>query len=115
MSRVKSSFNRKQKRKKLFKLTKGFIGRRKNVYKIAKQAYLKSLLYSYRDRKKKKTKNRSKWIEKINFSLQKKIIKYNLFIKKLKKKNIKINRKMFYFLLISRKKYFYKILKYLGC
>ncbi|MGX7582522.1 50S ribosomal protein L20 [Candidatus Vidania fulgoroideorum] len=115
MSRVKTSFKKKKKRKKLFFLTKGFIGRRKNVYRIAKQAYLKSLIYSYRDRKKNKSKNREKWIEKINISLQYKNKKYNIFFNKLKEKNIKINRKMFFCIIKNKKKYFYKILNYLGC
>ncbi|MGX7577304.1 50S ribosomal protein L20 [Candidatus Vidania fulgoroideorum] len=101
-------------RKKLFKATKGFIGRRKNVYKIAYQANLKSLIYSYRDRKKTKSLNRSIWIKTINNKLKQKI-KYNNFIFILKLKKIIINRKVILFLITSNTSCFQKLLNFMGC
>ncbi|WP_458659036.1 50S ribosomal protein L20 [Candidatus Vidania fulgoroideorum] len=103
MPRVKNGIERRKKHKKIIKKTKGFIGRRKNVYKISKQAYLKSLIYSYRDRKKNKSNFRKKWIKHIGFHLTNMNTNYNSFFNILKKKNIKINRKMIYNLF--KKKY----------
>lgn len=57
MSRVKKSS--KLKHKKILKLSKGYTARRKNVYRISKQAVIKSLVYAYRDRKVKKRNFRS--------------------------------------------------------
>ncbi|MGX7589465.1 50S ribosomal protein L20 [Candidatus Vidania fulgoroideorum] len=112
MSRVKSNYNKKKKRKKIFFLTKKFKGRRKNVYKIAKQANLKSMIYSYRDRKKNKSLKRKYWINEINNNMK---INYSFFINKLKEKKISINRKMYFYLIKSENKCFKSILKYLGC
>ncbi|MGX7586191.1 50S ribosomal protein L20 [Candidatus Vidania fulgoroideorum] len=96
MTRTKNCVNRKKKNKKIFKISKGFIGRRKNVLKISKISILKSLIYSYRDRKKKKSFFRNKWIKQINYKLGFKNINYNFFIRQLKLSNIKINRKIIF-------------------
>ena len=56
----------KARRKKILKLAKGFFGRRKNVWTVAKNAVEKALLYAYRDRKVRKRKFRSLWIQRIN-------------------------------------------------
>ncbi|MGX7589327.1 50S ribosomal protein L20 [Candidatus Vidania fulgoroideorum] len=115
MSRVKSSSVNK-KHKKILKKTKGFIGRRKNVYKISKQAYLKSLFYSYRDRKKKKSYFRRFFISTIKYYLNSINIKYNYFFYLLNKKKIVLNRKMIYTIL-KEKDYFIinELIKMIGC
>ncbi|MGX7458769.1 50S ribosomal protein L20 [Candidatus Vidania fulgoroideorum] len=95
MTRVKkSSVNKKH--KSLIKKTKGFIGRRKNTYRIAKQAYIKSLIYSRRDRKKTQAKYRRESISKINrFIKEIKLgISYNTLIKSLLERGIIINRRI---------------------
>ncbi|MGX7582804.1 50S ribosomal protein L20 [Candidatus Vidania fulgoroideorum] len=103
MTRVKYSVVRKNRRKKVLLLSKGFKGRRKNVYKISKQSVLKSLIYSYRDRKKKKSFFRKKFIKFINIYLNKYNIKYNFFIFNLKIKKVIINRKMLYLFILNNK------------
>ncbi|MGX7589743.1 50S ribosomal protein L20 [Candidatus Vidania fulgoroideorum] len=104
MPRVKkSSVNKKH--KKLKKKTKGYIGRRKNIYRIAKQAYIKSLLYARRDRKKNKARYRRESIRKINEYIKDKELKtsYSRFIKIVSEKGIIINRKIFG--ILTREKY----------
>lgn len=100
MSRVKSCTVSRKKHKKILKKTKGFIGRRKSCYKIAKQAYIRSLMYSYRDRKKKKTLLKKKYLTKFNYFLKENNIKYSVFIKKKKEQNILLDIKIMY--LISK-------------
>ncbi|MGX7589031.1 50S ribosomal protein L20 [Candidatus Vidania fulgoroideorum] len=105
MSRVKRGIFSKKKHKKILRLCKGYIGRRKNVYRISKQAYIKSLQYFYRDTRNKKRYLRKKWIKYINYklSLLKDKIKYNKFINILKKKKILINRKSLYEICLKNK------------
>lgn len=92
--RVKRGITRHAKHKKIIKLAKGYQGRRKSVFKLAKQAVTKAGQYSYRDRKVKKRTFRSLWIVRINAALSKFDIKYSEFINALSKKNIGLNRKM---------------------
>ncbi|AXN02493.1 LSU ribosomal protein L20p [Candidatus Vidania fulgoroideae] len=98
MSRVKRGVFSKKKHKKIIKRCKGFTGRRKNVFRISKQAYIKSLQYFYRDTRNKKRDFRKLWIININFYLRKYNIKYSRFIKYIKELNININRKSLYYL-----------------
>ncbi|ADM89656.1 50S ribosomal subunit protein L20 [Candidatus Zinderia insecticola CARI] len=111
MTRVKRGIISKYKHKKILKFTKGFRGRRKNVFRIAKQALFKSWQYSYRDRKNKKRLFRNIWIKRINIILNKFNIKYNIFINKMKKKNIILNRKILSDLAIKNTHDFKKLIK----
>ena len=84
----------KARRKKVIKLAKGYFGRRKNVYTVAKNAVEKGLTYAYRDRKTKKRVFRSLWITRINAAARQHGLSYSELINKLKIKGIEINRKV---------------------
>jgi len=92
--RVKRGTVRTDKHKKIIKLAKGFRGRRKSVFKLAKQAVIKAGQYAYRDRRVKKRDFRAAWIVKINGAVRKFGITYSDFISLLTKNNITINRKL---------------------
>jgi large subunit ribosomal protein L20 len=83
----------KAKRKKILKLAKGYFGRRKNVWTVAKNAVEKGLSYAYRDRKQKKRNVRSVWIVRINAAVREHGMSYSEFIGKLNAKNITLSRK----------------------
>jgi len=76
------------------KQAKGYFGRRKNVYTVAKNAVEKALVYAYRDRRTKKRNFRSLWITRINAGARQHGMSYSEFMGKLKKKNISLNRKV---------------------
>lgn len=92
--RVKGASQSNQKRKKLFKLTKGYWGQRKNVYRRAREAYLASLSRAYVDRKRKKRDFRRLWITRISAAVRAEGMSYSVFINGLKKAGITLNRKM---------------------
>jgi large subunit ribosomal protein L20 len=82
------------KRKKVLKLAKGFFGRKKNVWTVAKNAVEKGLVYAYRDRKAKKRDFRAVWIQRINAGARLHKISYSELMGKLKKSGIDLNRKV---------------------
>ena len=84
----------KARRKKVIKLAKGYFGRRKNVWTVAKNAVEKGLTYAYRDRKVKKRNFRALWIMRINAAARLHGMTYSQLINKLKSNNIEINRKV---------------------
>lgn len=92
--RVKGSSASRRKLKKLFSITKGYWGRKKNVYRRAREAYLKSLSRMYHDRKRKKRDFRKLWIMRINAAARANGMQYSVLMNGLKKANILINRKM---------------------
>ncbi|HOX41876.1 MAG TPA: 50S ribosomal protein L20 [bacterium] len=92
--RVKRGTVRRAKHKKILKLAKGFQGRRKSVFKLAKQAILKAGQYAYRDRRNKKRDFRALWIIRINGALSQYGLSYSKFMGSLKKQNIEIDRKI---------------------
>lgn len=81
-------------RKKMMKHAKGYFGRRKNVWTIAKNAVEKAWEYAYRDRKTKKRNFRSLWIVRINAAARLHGMSYSQFMGKVKTKNISLNRKV---------------------
>ena len=83
----------KARRRNLLKLAKGFYGRRKNVWTVAKNAIEKGLVYAYRDRKKKKGHFRSLWIMRINAAVRPEGFSYSKFMGLIHKHNIQLNRK----------------------
>ncbi len=83
----------RQKRKKIIKSAKGYFGRRKNVYTVAKNAVEKGLQYAYRDRKNKKRVMRRLWIARINAAVRQEGLSYSRFMSALSKHNIDLNRK----------------------
>lgn len=80
-------------RKKVLKRAKGYFGRRKNVWTVAKNAVEKGLQYSYRDRKTKKRNFRSLWIIRINAAAREHGMSYSQLMHKLNEAQIQINRK----------------------
>ena len=92
--RVKSSSANKRKHKKIFGITKGYWGRKKNVFRRAHEAFLKSLSRMFHDRKLKKRDFRKLWIMRINAAARANGMSYSVFMNGLKKANITINRKM---------------------
>ncbi len=94
MPKSSNSVASKKRRKKILKKAKGYFGRRKNVYTIAKNAVEKGLSYAYRDRKNKKRVFRSLWITRINAALTDEDISYSKFLNMLNASNIKLNRKI---------------------
>ncbi len=94
MARVRFAVAARKARKKLLGMAKGYWGKRKNLYRIAKTQLLKSLYYSYRDRKKKKSDFRALWNVRINAAVRPYGFTYSTFIHKLDEKNIKLNRKV---------------------
>ncbi|MEZ0486337.1 50S ribosomal protein L20 [Fibrella aquatica] len=81
-------------RKKIMKLAKGFFGRRKNVWTVAKNAVEKALVYAYRDRKAKKRDFRGLWIQRINAGARQHGMSYSAFMGALNKSGIELNRKV---------------------
>jgi large subunit ribosomal protein L20 len=92
--RVKGGSISDKKRKKLFSITKGYWGQRKNVYRRAKEAYLAALSRAYGDRKRKKRDYRKMWITRISAAVRAEKMSYSSFIDGLKKAGVEMNRKM---------------------
>src|SRR5678816_4472595 len=94
MPRVKRGVTARARHKKVFKQTKGFRGRRKNVYRVAKQALMKAGQYAYRDRRNKKRTFRALWIARINAAVREMGMSYSTFMAGLKRANIDIDRQV---------------------
>jgi large subunit ribosomal protein L20 len=94
MPRVKRGVIAHARHKKILKLAKGYRGRRKNVYRIAKQAVMKAGQYAYRDRRTRKRVFRQLWIARINAASRQMGVTYSKFMAGLKKANIDIDRKV---------------------
>ncbi len=94
MSRVKRGVTARARHKKVLALAKGYRGRRKNVYRIAKQAVMKAGQYQYRDRRQRKRQFRSLWIARINAAARELGMKYSTLMNGLKKANIEVDRKV---------------------
>ncbi|SHJ53948.1 LSU ribosomal protein L20P [Hymenobacter daecheongensis DSM 21074] len=84
----------RHRRKKVMRLAKGYFGRRKNVWTVAKNAVEKALLYAYRDRKVKKREFRALWIQRINAGARQHGLSYSQLMGGLKKAGIELNRKV---------------------
>ena len=94
MPRVKRGVTAHARHKKILALAKGFRGRRKNVYRIAKQAVMKAGQYAYRDRRTRKRVFRQLWIARINAASRSLGMTYSRFMAGLKKAQIDIDRKV---------------------
>ncbi|MDR1507891.1 MAG: 50S ribosomal protein L20 [Treponema sp.] len=101
MSRAVDGSKRKNHRKKILKLAKGYWGRRHSNYKTAKDAVAKGLSYAYRDRRDKKADFRRIWIIRINAACRAEGISYSRFISGLVKAGIGINRKALAYLAVE--------------
>jgi len=94
MPRSKNAVASRARRKRILKQAKGFFGKRKNVYTVAKNVLEKGLTYSYVGRKLKKRDYRKLWIVRINPAVREEGLTYSEFINKLKVKGIELDRKV---------------------
>ena len=94
MPRSKNAVASRARRKRVLDQAKGFYGKRKNVYTVAKNVVEKGLTYSYVGRKLKKRDYRSLWIARINAAVREEGLTYSVFINKLSQKGITLDRKV---------------------
>jgi len=94
MPRSVNAVAKRARRKKVLKQAKGYFGRRKNVWTVAKNAVDKAMLYAYRDRKTNKRNFRSLWITRINAAARLHGMSYSQFMGKVKANEIELNRKV---------------------
>ena len=94
MPRVKRGVTARARHKKILALAKGYRGRRKNVYRVAKQAVMKAGQYAYRDRRTRKRVFRALWISRINAGARSHGVTYSRFIAGLKTLAIELDRKV---------------------
>ena len=94
MPRSVNSVASRKRRKKILKAAKGYFGRRKNVYTVAKNAVEKAMTYAYRDRKNNKRNFRSLWVMRINAGARLHGMSYSQFMGKVKANKIELNRKV---------------------
>ena len=94
MPRVKRGVIARARHKKVLNAAKGYRGRRKNVYRIAKQAVMKAGQYAYRDRRQRKRQFRALWIARINAGSREFGLTYSRFMNGLKKSAVEVDRKV---------------------
>ena len=94
MPRVKRGVTARARHKKVLEQAKGYRGRRKNVYRIAKEAVMRAGQYAYRDRRNKKRDFRGLWIQRIDAAVREHGLTYSRFIDGLKKAGIDMDRKV---------------------
>ena len=109
MPRVKRGVTAHARHKKVLEQAKGFRGRRKNVFRIAKEAVMKAGQYAYRDRRNRKRTFRALWIARINAAVRSHGMTYSVFMNGLKKANIEIDRKVLADIAVMDKSAFAKI------
>jgi large subunit ribosomal protein L20 len=94
MPRSKNAVASRARRKRILDQAKGYYGKRKNVYTVAKNIVEKGMTYSYVGRKLKKREYRTLWIARINAAVRAEGMTYSEFIHALSAKGIEINRKV---------------------
>ena len=94
MPRVKRGVTARARHKKVLVLAKGYRGRRKNVYRVAKQAVMKAGQYAYRARRQRKRQFRQLWIARINAGARQHGLSYSKFMNGLKRAAIELDRKV---------------------
>lgn len=111
MSRQKSVVQRRKRRKRILKKAKGFFSKRKNSYRIARQAVMKALVNAYRDRKRRKRNYRRLWITRINAAARQNGMTYSKLIHGLSSSKIKLNRKVLADIAVQEPEVFSEIVK----
>ena len=111
MPRVKRGVTARARHKKVLDQAKGYRGRRKNVYRIAKEAVMKAGQYAYRDRRQRKRQFRALWIARINAAARINGLSYSRLIAGLKKASIEIDRKVLADLAVHEKAVFAAIVE----
>ena len=109
MSRVKRGVTAHARHKKVLEQAKGYRGRRKSVYRVAKQAVTKAGQYAYRDRRQRKRQFRALWIVRINAAAREQGLSYSRLVDGLNKANIEIDRKLLADLAVTDKTAFAEI------
>ena len=92
--RIKRAVNAVKKRRKIFKLAKGYRGAKSKLYRVSREAVMKSQMYAYVGRKDKKGDFRKLWIARINAAARMNGLSYSKFMNGLKKSQINLNRKV---------------------
>jgi large subunit ribosomal protein L20 len=111
MPRSKNAVASRARRKKILDQAKGFYGKRKNVYTVAKNVLEKGLTYSYVSRKLKKREYRTLWIARINAAVREEGMNYSQFINLLAKKGSDLNRKVLADMAMNEPETFKKIVQ----
>lgn len=109
--RIKRAVNGVKKRRAILKQAKGYRGAKSKLYRVAREAVMKSGQYAYTGRKLKKRDMRSLWITRINAACREQGISYSNFINGLKKANIDLNRKVLADLAVTDKAAFTKLIE----
>jgi large subunit ribosomal protein L20 len=114
MPRSVNNVASRERRKKVLKQAKGFFGRKKNVWTVAKNAVEKGLTYAYRDRRTKKREFRALWIQRINAGAREHGMSYSQLMGKIHANNVEINRKVLADLAMNNPEAFAAIVKSLN-
>jgi large subunit ribosomal protein L20 len=110
MPRSKNAVASRARRKRILKQAKGYYGKRKNVYTVAKNIVEKGLTYAYVGRKLKKREYRQLWIARINAAVRNEGMTYSVFIDRLNKKGITLDRKVLADLAMNEPESFKKLI-----
>ncbi len=94
MARVKRGVTTHRRHKKILRQAKGYYGNRSKIYRVANQAVMRSLMYSYAHRKQRKRDFRKLWIARINAACRMNGLSYSKFINGLKNAGVEVNRKI---------------------
>ena len=92
--RIKRGVNAAKKRRKIMKLSKGYFGAKSKLYRVARQAVMKSLNYAFVGRRRKKRDFRKLWIARINAACRLNVMSYSTFMHGLKLADVNLNRKV---------------------
>ncbi len=114
MPRVKRGVTARARHKKVIDAAKGYRGRRKNVYRVAKQAVMRAGQYAYRDRRNRKRVFRALWIARINAAAREQGMTYSAFINGLKKAEIELDRKILADMAVTDKDAFATLVKHVN-
>jgi len=114
MPRTRKGSHRHAKRKRLFKRTKGYVGSRGKLYRVAKQTRMKADQNAYRDRRNRKRDYRRLWITRISAACRQRGVSYSQFVGGLKKAGVELNRKMLADLALNDPKAFDAVVEQAG-
>ena len=109
MPRIKRGVTARARHKKVIEQAKGYRGRRKNVYRVAKQAVTKAGQYAYRDRRQRKRQFRALWITRINAAAREHGLSYSRFMDGLHKAGIQVDRKLLAEMAVNEKTAFARL------
>jgi large subunit ribosomal protein L20 len=111
MARIKRAMAKRKRKKKFFKLTKGYFGAKSRQYRTVREASKRSGNYAFRDRKARKRDFRRLWITRINAAVREHGMSYSQFIKGLKVASIELDRKMLSDLAVNDPKAFTQVVE----